>query len=198
MDELKKHIDKNRSELDHVEMPNMDKMWSGIQANLKKDNNSENIFTSSEKSHNLKVVAKKPQKFTLWALAMAASFALIIGLGLGYLMQPNVSENSVFNLADYAPELAEEAKNYRQLVDAKMNEINFQNIDTVAFNEILLELKEIDGEYENWTKDVPKYVHEQELLEFLQRHYENKIRILEILSKEMEKKAHYEEREIRL
>jgi len=56
----------------------------------------------------------------------------------------------------------------------------------------------LDGEYQHWIKEVPQYVREQELLEFLQRHYEQKIRILEILAKEIEKKVHYEERAIRL
>jgi len=71
-------------------------------------------------------------------------------------------------------------------------------LDTLAFSEVLQELKALDGEYAHWTKEVPQYVREQELLEFLQRHYEQKIRILEILSKEIENKAHHEERTIRL
>ena len=199
MDHLKKHIERNRPKLDRIEPPNMEKIWAGIQSDLTSESIiSEGNFTPPKKSEQLIVVAKKPRRFTLWAVTAAASVALFVGVGLGYWMQPNNVEVESFNLANYAPELVEKAADYQQLVDAKMSEINFQNIDTLAFSEILQELKEIDGEYQNWTKDVPQYVHEQELLEFLQRHYEQKIRILEILSKEIEKKAHYEEREIRL
>ena len=200
MDKLKKHINKNRSELDHIEQPNMDKIWAGIQLDLKGEKKiTVDNFTPSKKSEHLKVVTKKPRRFTLWALATAASIALLIGVGVGYLMQPaTLVEDEPFNLANYAPDLVDQAADYKQLVDTKMSEIDFQSLDTLAFSEILHELEEIDGEYQNWTKDVPQYVHEQELLEFLQRHYEQKIRILEILSKEIEKKAHYEEREIRL
>jgi len=199
MDKLKKHIDENREELDHIEQPDLTKIWAGVQAELAKDQASEDKDIDFEsKTTPLIVAAKKGRRFTLWAIATAASFAMLIGLGIGYLMKPNVKMPSEFNLANYAPDLVEEATTYRQLVDAKMTEINFQDIDTVAFTEILQELKELDGEYEHWTKDVPKYVHEQELLEFLQRHYEQKIRILEILSKEIEKRNYYEKRKIRL
>ncbi len=192
MDKLKKHIEKNRTELDHIEQPNMDKMWSNIRSELAKDKNV------SAKA-NLKVATKqKGRRFTLWAMATAASFALIIGLGVGYWMNPKVVETPEFNLANYAPALEKEAANYRQLVSAKMDEINFQQLDTLAFTEVLAELKELDEEYDYWAKDVPQYVQEQELLEFLQRHYEQKIRILEILSKEIEKKQYHEERAIRL
>ena len=199
MDKLKKHIEKNREELNHIEQPDLTKIWAGVQAGLAKDQlSAETDIGLKSKAEELTVVHKKGKRFTLWAVATAASFALLIGLGAGYLMNPSVEMPSDFDLANYAPDLVEEATIYRQLVDAKMTEVNFKNIDTIAFTEILQELKELDGEYENWTKDVPKYVHEQELLEFLQRHYERKIRILEILSKEIEKKVHYEERTVRL
>ena len=197
MDKLKKHVDENRRELDYIEQPDLTKIWAGVQSELAKDQ-SPHEETIGLKPKKLMVVPKKGKRFTLWAMAAAASFALLIGLGAGYLMNPTVEMPSEFDLAHYAPDLVEEATSYRQLVDAKMTEIDFQNVDTMAFTEILQELKELDGEYENWTKDVPKYVHEQELLDFLQRHYEQKIRILEILSKEIEKKVHYEERTIRL
>lgn len=192
MDKLKKHIEKNRQELDRIEQPNMEKMWSNIRSELVKEK-------GDAKKTALKVVSeKRGRRFTLWAMAMAASFALVIGLGVGYLINPKTVETADFNLANYAPALEKEAANYRKLVNAKKEEINFQQIDTLAFSEVLQELKELDKEYDHWTKDVPQYVQEQELLEFLQRHYEQKIRILEILSKEIEKKQYHEERAIRL
>ena len=199
MDNLKKHIKKHRTELDHTEVPNMDKIWSGIQGELQQESVEKESNVKGLEKGLLKVVAKKSnRRFTLWAMVAAASLALLIGVGLGRLMTPASERVGTFNLADYAPEAAEQATNYQQLVAAKKMEINFQSIDTLAFTEILQELKALDGEYEHWTKEVPQYVREHELLEFLQRHYEQKIRILEILSKEIEKKEYYEEREIRL
>lgn len=199
MDKLKKHIDENREALDRIEQPDLTKIWAGVQTALANDQSTEaKDMDRQPETKTLAVAHKQRKRFTLWAVATAASFALLIGLGAGYLMKPSAEIPSEFNLANYAPDLVEEATTYRQLVDAKMTEINFQNIDTVAFTEILQELKELDGEYEHWTQDVPKFVHEQELLEFLQRHYEQKIRILEILSKEIEKRNHHEERTIRL
>lgn len=199
MDNLKKHIKEHRTELDHIEVPKIDKIWSGIQGELQQESVDKASNAIGGEAGQLKVVAKKSnRRFTLWAMATAASLALLIGVGLGRLMTPASETVATFNLADYAPEAAEQATNYQQLVAAKKTEINFQSIDTLAFTEILQELKTLDGEYEHWTKEVPQYVREQELLEFLQRHYEQKIRILEILSKEIEKKEYYEEREIRL
>ncbi|MEM1122102.1 MAG: hypothetical protein AAGJ18_16775 [Bacteroidota bacterium] len=187
MDHLKKHIHKNRTELDQIEQPNRDKIWSNIQQEL-------NPIASS-----IKVVHQpKGRRFTPWAMATAASLALLIGVGVGYLFNPKSTETIEFNLANYAPELEKAAADYRQLVAAKKSELNFQELDTLAFGEVLQELKELNQEYDHWTKDVPQYVQEQELLEFLQRHYEQKIRILELLAKEIEKKEYYEERAIRL
>ena len=198
MDNLKKHIKQHRTELDQIEAPNMDKIWSGIQVELGQQTTGLEEELDAEK-RKLKVVATKAnRRFTLWAMATAASLTLLIGVGIGHLMTPKTGANIEFNLANYAPAAAEQANNYQKLVRAKMEEINFQNIDTLAFTDVLQELKSLDGEYEHWAKEVPQYVREQELLEFLQRHYEQKIRILEILSKEIEKKVHYEEREIRL
>jgi len=194
MDNLKKHIKQHRAELDEIEAPNMGKIWSGIQGELQEDGANKRMDASQ-----LKVASTKfSSRFTLWAMATAASVALLIGVGIGYLATPKTAVINEFNLADYAPAAAEQATNYQQLVADKKVAINFQNIDTLAFSEVLQELKAVDEEYEHWTKEVPQYVREQELLEFLQRHYEQKIRILEILSKEIEKKVHHEERTIRL
>ena len=199
MDNLKKHIKEHRTELDQIEVPNMDKLWGGIQGALGQQMTSSEGEESNAEKRKLRVVAKKTNgRFTLWAMAAAASIALLIGVGIGQLMMPKTEVKSEFNLADYAPAAAERANNYQRLVADKKAAINFQNIDTLAFSEVLQELKALDGEYEHWTTEVPQYVREQELLEFLQRHYEQKIRILEILSKEIEKKVHYEERAIRL
>jgi len=183
MDNLKKHIKEHRTELDQIEAPNIGKIWSGIQGAL----GQKETEVRNAKNGQLNVVAKKAnRRFTWWAMAAAASIALLIGVGIGQLMMPGAEVKSAFNLADYAPAAAEQANNYQQLVADKKAAINFQNIDTLAFSEVLQELKALDGEYEHWTTEVPQYVREQELLEFLQRHYEQKIRILEILSKEIE------------
>ena len=194
MDNLKKHIKQHRAELDKIEAPKTDKIWAGIQGELQKD-----APVIRKTPNKLRVAsAKSSRRFTLWTIAAAASVALLIGVGLGYFMTPTTANNQDFNLANYAPEAAEQANNYQRLVANKKAELDFQNLDTLAFSEVLQELKALDGEYAHWTKEVPQYVREQELLEFLQRHYEQKIRILEILSKEIEKKAHHEERTIRL
>ena len=196
MDNLKKHITKNRTELDRIESPDMEKIWAGIQSEMQSDTT---IFkknnTHLKKSGQLFVFKTKGKRFSLWGLTAAASVALLIGLGMGYLMKaetPSVARE--FNLADYAPELKQEEDVYRQLVSQKMSELDIEHLDKEAFADVLGELEQLDNEYTNWTKDVPQYVHEQELLEFLSRYYEQKIRILEILSKEIEKKSYYEER----
>ena len=193
MDKLEKHIGKNRKELDRVDSADFNRIWQRIQPRL------ELIDSEAESLKDTMPPIRRPKVFNMWSLAVAASVALLIGVGVGYLMRPAEQvESKEFNLADYAPELADEAANYSQLVEQKKHEINFTQVDTAAFSEIMQELKELDQEYQKWTEDVPQYIRKQELLDFLQRHYEQKIRVLEILSKEIEKKAHHEAREIRL
>lgn len=196
LDNLKKHIKKNRAELDRIESPDMEKIWGSIQSEIKKDitffkkNN-----TQVKKSYYEFVFKKEKKQFSLWGLAAAASVALLIGLGMGYLIKTETPTAArEFNLADYAPELKQEEEVYRQLVSQKMLELDVEHLDKEDFADVLDELNQLDEEYTNWTKDVPQYVHQQELLEFLTRHYEQKIRILEILSKEIEKKSYYEKR----
>lgn len=199
MDKLKKHITKNRAELDRIEAPNMDKIWAGIQTELGESPLVKKTPVISVKEAVVKEIAiKKNRRFTLWIVATAASIALLIGIGIGHFSKVAITEPAAFNIANYAPELKQQEQIFRQLVSQKMVEIDVENIDKAAFAEVFEELEQLDKEYENWTEDVPQFVHEQELIQFLTRHYEQKIRILEILTKEIEKKAHYEEREISL
>jgi hypothetical protein len=199
MDQFQKHIKKNRKELDRIEMPDTLKIWNKIQADLADPKGELAPKEMEEKpAKPLQVVAKAERKSNFWLMARAASIALLIGLGIGYWMRPEQVQVVTFDLAHYAPELVPKAKEYKQLVNQKMLELDVENINESDFEEIFEELKTLDAEYDNWTKEVPQYVHEKELIQFLQRHYEQKIRVLEILSKEIEKKAHYERKEIRL
>ncbi len=187
---LENHVRKNRLELDRIEMPNKQKIWARIQKGLAVEH-----LTTDDK--RLLTVARR-RKFTLWSLGIAASLVLLFGVGLGYLMKPDAPPATEFNLANYAPGLERQEQSYQQLVASKMTELDLQNIDKEAFAEIFAELKQLDQEYDNWAEDVPQYIHEQELVDFLTRHYEQKIRILELLSKEIDKKANYEERAVSL
>ena len=143
MDNLKKHIKQHRAELDKIEAPKTDKIWAGIQGELQKD-----APVIKKTPNKLRVAsAKSSRRFTLWTIAAAASVALLIGVGLGYFMTPTTANNQDFNLANYAPEAAEQANNYQRLVANKKAELDFQNLDTLAFSEVLQELKALDGEY---------------------------------------------------
>ena len=77
MDKLKKHIDENRQELDAIEQPDVTKIWAGVQAALAKDQSTEEPAEVKPKA--LVVSHKQGRRFPLWALATAASFALLIG-----------------------------------------------------------------------------------------------------------------------
>ncbi|MEM6321392.1 MAG: hypothetical protein AAF960_27290 [Bacteroidota bacterium] len=195
MDKLKKHIKKNRAELDRIESPDLSKIWRGVRTELSRDEKKK----PSSRVISLREQPESSRRFTLWAVGIAASLALVIGIGVGSFLNPaSTATSNDFDLAVYAPQIAEQAQQFQQQVNQKMTELNFESIDTVAFQQVLQELRELDGEYEHWAKDVPQYVQERELLEFLQRHYQRKIRILDLLAKEIEKKEFYEKREIRL
>lgn len=188
--DLEKYISQNREELDFVEKPDIQNIWKGLR---------KEIDDSVESPPNQPLAFSRSR--VGWIVGFAASLALTIGIGLGYLMNGNNEEapvNQEFNLSNYSAELASEAQNYQQLVTARIGELKLQNIDKEEYKEIFEELDLLDREYAEWTKDVPQYIHQQELIDYLTKHYERKIRILEILSKEIEKKALYEKREINM
>ncbi|MEM1321939.1 MAG: hypothetical protein AAGG75_16885 [Bacteroidota bacterium] len=174
MDAFEKHIRQNREELDRIEQPDADRLWQAIQ---------------SEGPPPPPPPQQGGSRNWLWGLLL-----LITGLGIGYLLRPQLPPVPEQEPIELPRALLEEEQNYQQLVRQKMEAINFAAINPTEYQEIFEELQLLEQSQEELKKDLPQFGHHERLIHTLMRYYERKIRILEILSKEIEKKEHHEKR----
>lgn len=183
MDPLEEFILDNREELDRIEKIEEEALWQRIEAGF-------------ENKSQLSVVSKAASPWQLsigrnWLITIAASLALCLGVGLWLIKGNDNSVSAQPPLATFSSELAEEQARYMALITQKKEEIGFDQVDRKAFQEVFQELElleDIHGEYLN---DLPSYLAKEEVIHTLTKYYERKIRILERLSREMEK--HYQQ-----
>jgi|GEM_PF-1248434 len=90
------------------------------------------------------------------------------------------------------PPVSEEEQQMRQLVSQKKAEIGFDQLDRAAYAELLLELDELEVTIEQARKDFGGMPQNERLVETLIRYYELKIRILEQISNEINKREYHE------
>ena len=126
-----------------------------------------------------------------WAFTMAASIALLIAVGIWYTARLS-QENQTIKLATYFPELEEQEKAFQKMISQKEAVLNLPAVDKSAFEEIFEELYILEQIHQQYLKDLPQYNQKDQLVEVLIKYYERKIRILERLSKEIEKRKHHE------
>jgi hypothetical protein len=112
-----------------------------------------------------------------------------------FIFQPTSSSPSEqVDLASYYPELAEQQDEYVQLIRQKEAEVNIGKLDKASFADIFKELEMLDNIHRKTLEDVPKFIDNEQLVRTLIRYYEQKIRILERLSKEVTKQEYHEEK----
>jgi hypothetical protein len=87
-----------------------------------------------------------------------------------------------------------EEENYQQLVADKKEEIDFDEINQAKYKDIFHELDLLENVHDEFKEDLPILSDEEKAIQVLQKYYERKIRILERLSKEIEKKSRNEKR----
>ena len=177
MENFEKYLRDNREELDRVEPLDEQAMWEGI----------------SKKVHSPQSAVRSLRSHWKW-LAMAASVAALIGWGL-YFLKPAEEPNIVISLGDISPELAEREANLMLLISQKEKEIGLDTLNAEAFAEVFEELAELEANSKATRWDMNNGSANERTVETLLRQYELKIRILENLSKEIEKKQYHEERE---
>ena len=122
---------------------------------------------------------------------LAAGLALAIGVGLFWINTTNTTSSPGIKLADFSAELAKEQARYVALVKAKESELEIDKLDRKVFHEVFQELETWEAIYQEYLKDLPTYQAKEEVVHTLSKYYERKIRILERLSREMEK--HYQQ-----
>jgi hypothetical protein len=181
MDKLERHIIKNREALDKVERPDIEKMWGKIKTEIPQ---------ARPKRSALIIGLRK--------IAVAASFMLIGGVAVWLFMNKPVDEQPI-SLADFYPELLETEDNYKRTIAQKEAAIPFDSLEQFIFEDILKELKTLEGMKETTMEDLPQYSQNERVVNALMRYYERKIQILERLSNEYKKsKRHEKKREIHI
>ncbi len=179
---MEKEIKKRRAELDRIEMPNKARLWQKIQVEL---------------SVEEKPAAKDGWGISIgryWQWSIAASICLIVVAALLFWPQNLAKRSGQIDLASYYPELAEQQDHYVRLIRQKEKEINLEQLEEHNFADIFKELKILETIHRQTLDDVPQYIDNEQLVRTLIRYYEQKIRILERLSKEVSKQKYHEEK----
>lgn len=177
MNDLERKIREHRDEFDSVEMPRIAAMWEKI-----KKQETEPEAQSGWKIH----IGSN------WRWTIAAAVALIGAMVLFWPQPPHTAVD--YQLSDFYPEFAGKEREYRQLVAAKEKAIGLDNIDHRHFREIFEELALLEEIQAQNLRDLPEYYDNEQLVQTLIKYYEQRIRILERLALEIDKKKHYEER----
>ncbi len=151
---------------------------------------TEKIWKNISPQKNRTRILKNKQSNIWKKLAIAASVLAMVGWGLWFIQE----EDPTFNLADISPEMAERELQLQQLISQKEKEINLNEIDETLYGDILSDLKTIDQNTEETKNDISLFPDER-AVETLIRNYELKIRILENLNREIEKRKYHEELE---
>lgn len=185
MDPLEDFILENREDLDRIEPIQEEALWNRISKALPEES-------------KLNIVQQKPNPWQIsigrnW-LMLAAGIALAIGVGLFWIASDHEASVSDTQLAQFSPELAEEQARYIALVKAKEDELGIDELDREIFQEVFQELETWEEIYREYLTDLPTYQAKEEVVHTLSKYYERKIRILERLSREMEKYYQQEKR----
>ncbi len=158
-------LKKNRASLD-VEEPDDDFIWSGIQSELK---------------------SKRTLHFLSWKAAAIILLAVISGFVLNSVLNPTPKVVQ-FSLADISPEYAEQEKFYQASIAEKWDQIKVNDLNRNEFADIFNEIDYLEKLKAESLKDFAELGGNPRLVKTLFEYYELKIRILELMLAEIDKK----------
>ena len=183
MTELERYILQNRDQLENIEAPSgPEAVWTKVAARV---NPGQRPFT-----------ARRVERRRWFQLAAAASIGLLIGLGMWQVLPQNWTQETRAepSIANFFPDLADREAEYRKLIARKEVEIGIDQLDPREYSDIFMELELLDTFREEYLRDMAKVPSDDDLVETLLRFYERKVRILERLNNEIEKKNHHEKK----
>jgi hypothetical protein len=180
MDFLEKRIKEHRDEFDEIERVDEGLLWQNIQADL----------------GNTTPVKRLQSSRFLQIYAVAATVALLMMASLFFYQNQNAAPAIVDVEMETPQKFLDfpEEENYQQLVADKKEEIDFDEINQAKYKDIFHELDLLENVHDEFKEDLPILSDEEKAIQVLQKYYERKIRILERLSKEIEKKSRDEKR----
>lgn len=186
MDEFEKYIRENRPDFDRIEQVDADALW-------------ENIHQPGAKVRPLppKHTGWHLQVGRNWQLTAAAAVVLVVGLAVFFYQSPvnnPTTATAKISLEDYYPDLAREERDFRRTIAQKEAELKLHRLDRQQFIDIFNELDELEQIHRQQMEDLPEIFNNEEWVSTLMRYYEQKLRILERLSREIDKQEQVEER----
>ena len=172
-DELEQFIRVNKDQFAQIEQPDLNRLWS--------DFNRSQASTSAGR------------KYWLLAASVAIAVALLAGL-IGYSMGGSAQPSLAALIAE-DHYLSAHYENLSAEIAKREEQVAAKNIQKEDYETLFQALEEWDGLQQLYEADLANYSNEQELIRSLLQHHEKKIRLLELLLFEVEKKSKYEQRD---
>lgn len=191
MDNFEEYINEHREELDDMEDVPVGAMWSKIKGNLE-DSGMPNLeFATNTQQRKIRVLRG-------WVMGLAASILVLIVAGIALWPNKELDVDKPIHLenplATISEELAGTEQDLKKMIAHKEEEINSQHIDKQLFTEIFEELELLEKIHLEYQQDIPEFQEKEQLIKTLLRYYEQKIRILERLSREIDQQNHYQKK----
>ena len=159
------YLKNERTSLD-IETPDDDFIWAGIQSDLK---------------------PKRTFQFLSWKAAAIILLALISGYVLNSVLNPTPKVVQ-FSLADISPEYAKQEQVYQASIQERWAQIKQTDYKPAEFADIFKEIDELELLKAESLRDFKELGGNPRMVKTLFEYYEIKIRLLEIMLAEIEKK----------
>lgn len=188
MDQFEKYIKENRQELDRIESVDADTLWERMQR-------------PGGKIRELKPASRSGWDIHIghnWRLAIAATITLLLGIAGWIYFQPeeiNSLPVAGYSIEDYYPQIADEERAFRRTIARKESELGLEKLEKQQYIHIFNELDELEQIHRQQLEDLPEVFDNDEWVRTLMQYYEQKLRILEQLSREIDKQQQLEARE---
>jgi len=145
------------------------------------------------------IAARLPAEENPWTLrvgrhlrySIAASLLLLVTAAAWWTLNQGGATTPP-TLSTYYPELGTVEAAYQLQINLRKQAMDFDEIDPALYHDIFQELRELEQLHTTYLEDLPIHAQEEKLIHTLLRYYEQKMRILERLSKEIKNRYKHE------
>jgi len=154
-----------------IEVPDDDKIWKGISAELGKN-----------------------RRLRIGLLSAAAAILLLFSSGVAVILMINQRKAAtpLYSLQNVSKQLGEEENFFRLTVTQKMEEVKKSGANPDDYSEMMQQLEQIDRQYATYMKDLQELGNQPKILKGIIRCYEMKIRVIEKTLNEIAKNKNNE------